>query len=284
MANNMNGNMSPSSDHLSGDNNSGPKARSAWAVTRSVWYAMFIREAIGRTMTDRMGWFWMVLEPFAMVALMVGIRSFIKGDGLIMNAPFIPWMVTGLMGFYLLRDGMIRGMGAVKANQALFTYRQVQTTDPVIVRIFLDGMLRTFVLMIFICIGVLLGLELYPDNVVKSFFSWFSLWALGLGLGLTLSALTTLVEEIEKIVKLVSLPLLIISGVMFPLNHLPHWLLEYAMINPIPHGLEMLRLGFFENYHVVKGASELYLWAFILGSNALGLMLHIRFSHKLKAQ
>ncbi|MDH2421822.1 ABC transporter permease [Cobetia amphilecti] len=280
----MNGEINTPTERPSGDKKSGPKARSAWAVTRSVWYAMFIREAIGRTMTDRMGWFWMVLEPFAMVALMVGIRSFIKGDRLIVNAPFIPWMITGLMGFYLLRDGMTRGMSAVKANQALFTYRQVQTTDPVIVRIFLDGMLRTFVLILFICIGGLLGLELYPDNVVRSFFSWFSLWSLGLGLGLTLSALATLVEEIEKIVKLTSLPLIIISGVMFPLNHLPHWLLEYAMINPIPHGLETLRLGFFENYHVVKGTSELYLWAFILGTNALGLMLHIRFSHKLKAQ
>ncbi|KPM75565.1 ABC transporter permease [Cobetia sp. UCD-24C] len=280
----MNGEINTPTERPLGDKRSGPKARSAWAVTRSVWYAMFIREAIGRTMTDRMGWFWMVLEPFAMVALMVGIRSFIKGDRLIVNAPFIPWMITGLMGFYLLRDGMTRGMSAVKANQALFTYRQVQTTDPVIVRIFLDGMLRTFVLILFICIGGLLGLELYPDNVVRSFFSWFSLWSLGLGLGLTLSALATLVEEIEKIVKLTSLPLIIISGVMFPLNHLPHWLLEYAMINPIPHGLETLRLGFFENYHVVKGTSELYLWAFILGTNALGLMLHIRFSHKLKAQ
>ncbi|KGA02116.1 ABC transporter permease [Cobetia amphilecti] len=276
--------MTTSTERATGDKRSGPKTRSAWAVTRSVWYAMFIREAIGRTMTDRMGWFWMVLEPFAMVALMVGIRSFIKGDRLIVNAPFIPWMITGLLGFYLLRDGMTRGMSAVKANQALFTYRQVQTTDPVIVRVFLDGMLRTFVLILFICIGGLLGLELYPDNVIRSFFSWFSLWSLGLGLGLTLSALATLVEEIEKIVKLTSLPLIIISGVMFPLNHLPHWLLEYAMINPIPHGLEMLRLGFFENYHVVKGTSGFYLWAFILGSNALGLMLHIRFSHKLKAQ
>ncbi|MGP9656301.1 ABC transporter permease, partial [Halomonas sp. AOP35-4E-18] len=84
-------------------------ARTPWQVTRSVWYAMFMREAISRTMADRMGWFWMVFEPFALVAVMVGIRSFISGDRLISNAPFIPWMITGMMGFFLARDGMLRG-------------------------------------------------------------------------------------------------------------------------------------------------------------------------------
>ncbi|WP_438265430.1 ABC transporter permease [Cobetia amphilecti] len=284
MASDMNGDMSSPADHSKGDNKSGPRARSAWAVTRSVWYAMFVREAVGRTMADRMGWFWMIAEPIAMVGIMVLIRSFLKSDRLIINAEFIPWLVVGLMGFHLVKEGMIRGMGAVKANQALFTYRQVQTSDPVIIRNFLEGMIRTFVFLLFIAGGLLLGLPLTPDDALFALFSWLSLWSLGLGLGLTLSVLATLVEEVERIVKIISLPLLIISGVIFPINHLPHWLLEYLMLNPIPHGLELLRLGFFEGYHVVKGTSLLYLWFFILSLNALGLMLHIHFSHKLKAK
>ena len=284
MGSDMNGDLSPPADHSKGDNKSGPKARSALAVTRSVWYAMFVREAVGRTMADRMGWFWMIAEPIAMVGIMVLIRSFLKSDRLIINAEFIPWLVVGLMGFHLVKEGMIRGMGAVKANHALFTYRQVQTSDPVIIRNFLEGMIRTFVFLLFIAGGLLLGLPLTPDDALFALFSWLSLWSLGLGLGLTLSVLATLVEEVERIVKIISLPLLIISGVIFPINHLPHWLLEYLMLNPIPHGLELLRLGFFEGYHVVKGTSLLYLWFFILSLNALGLMLHIHFSHKLKAK
>ncbi len=126
--------------------NSGPRrTRTPWQVTRSVWYAMFMREAISRTMSDRMGWFWMVFEPVAFIGIMVGIRSFVSGDKLIVNAPFIPWMIAGLMGFSLAREGMLRGMGAVEANSALFAYRQVQPVDPVLVRNFLEGMLRSFV-------------------------------------------------------------------------------------------------------------------------------------------
>ncbi|NYT74336.1 ABC transporter permease [Halomonas sp. QX-2] len=265
--------------------NSGPRrARTPWQVTRSVWYAMFMREAISRTMADRMGWFWMIFEPVAFVGIMVAIRSYVSSDRLISNAPFIPWMIAGLMGFSLVREGMLRGMGAVIANNALFAYRQVQPFDPVLVRNFLEGMLRTLVFFIFVIGGLALGLELYPDNAIKVMSGWLSLWCLGLGLGLITSVASTLVPEVGKIVRMVSLPLLIVSGVIFPLNQLPHWLLEYLMYNPIPHGLENLRLGFFDNYQVVHGTSMLYFWLVTLFLNALGLLLHLRFSDRLKAK
>jgi capsular polysaccharide transport system permease protein len=245
---------------------------------------MFMREAISRTMSDRMGWFWMIFEPIAFIGIMAGIRGFISGDKLIVNAPFIPWMVAGLMGFFLVREGMLRGMGAVDANRALFSYRQVRPVDPVLVRNFLEGMLRTFVFVIFIALGLMLGFDFFPDNALKAFYAWFSIWSLGLGLGLVTSVGATLIPEIGKIIRMLSLPLLIISGVMFPLNQLPHWLLEYLMLNPIPHGLETLRLGFFEKYNTIHGTSMLYFWMVTLTLNALGLLMHLRFTDRLKAQ
>lgn len=259
-------------------------ARTPWQVTRSVWYAMFMREALSRTMADRMGWFWMIFEPFALIAIMVAIRSFISGDRLISNAPFIPWMITGMMGFFLVREGMMRGMGAIEGNSALFAYRQVQPIDPVLVRNFLEGMLRSFIFLIFIAGGLMLGLDMYPDNSVRVMAAWLSLWCLGLGLGLVTSVASTLVPEVGKVIRMLSLPLLIISGVIIPLNQLPHWLLEYLMLNPIPHGLEVLRLGFFENYKVVHGTSMLYFWLVTLSLNALGLVMHLRFVDRLKAK
>jgi capsular polysaccharide transport system permease protein len=103
-------------------------------------------------------------------------------------------------------------------------------------------------------------------------------------LGLLSSVGATLVPELGKIIGIISLPLLIISGVIFPINQLPHWLLEYLMLNPIPHGLEFLRLGFFENYKVINGASITYFWLITLSLNALGLLMHLRFVDRLKAK
>ncbi|PAU70563.1 ABC transporter permease [Vreelandella alkaliphila] len=259
-------------------------ARTPWQVTRSVWYAMFVREALSRTMGDRMGWFWMIFEPVAFIGIMIGIRSFIRGDSLVVNAEFIPWLIAGMMGFFLIREGMIRGMGAIEANKSLFAYRQVQPIDPVLVRNFLEGALRTFVFLIFIGGGLMLGLDIFPDNGIRAIAAWLSLWCLGIGCGLITSVAVTLVPEIGKVIGMISLPLMIISGVIMPLNSLPHWLLEYLMLNPIPHGLETLRLGFFENYKVVHGTSMLYFWLFTLTLNSLGLLMHLRFVDKLKAK
>ena len=260
------------------------KSRTPWQVTRSVWYAMFMREAISRTMADRMGWFWMIFEPVAFVGSMVFIRSFIRGDRLIVNAEFIPWMIMGLMGFFLVREGMMQGMGAINANSSLFAYRQVRPIDPVLVRNFLEGMLRTFVFLMFIAGGLMLGLEMNPDNAIRAMGAWLSLWTLGVGLGLCTSVAATMIPEVGRVIRMASLPLLIISGVIFPLNQLPHWLLEYLMLNPIPHGLETLRLGFFERYQVINGTSMLYFWMFTLSTIALGLLLHLRFAERLKAK
>lgn len=245
---------------------------------------MFMREAVSRTMTDRMGWFWMIFEPLAFTLIMVGIRAFIRGDKLIVGADFIPWMIVGMMGFFLIREGMMRGLGAVEANSALFAYRQVQPIDPVLVRNFLEGMLRTFIFLLFIVGGLMLGLDINPDDAIGAFAWWASVWALGLGLGLIVSVVGGLVPEVAKIVRMINMPLLILSGVIFPLNHLPHWLLEYLMLNPIVHALELLRASFFEGYHVVHGTSATYFWMFTLSTLALGMLLHVRFKDKLKAK
>ncbi|QQK64593.1 ABC transporter permease [Cobetia sp. cqz5-12] len=276
--------MNPPSNHSTGDNKSGPKARSAWAVTRSVWFAMFMREAIGRTMTDRMGWFWMIAEPALLLLVMIGIRSFIRGDKLIVNAPFIPWMLVGMMGFFLIREGMMQGLGAINANKALFAYRQVHPIDGVLVRNVLDGLIRTVIFLLFMVGGLMLGTDFRPDNGFQAFGGWLSLWLFGLGLGLVTSVLGSLVPEVSKIIRMLNMPLLILSGVIMPLNQLPHYLLEYLMLNPIVHGLEYIRHGFFEGYQVVHGTSMTYFWAWTLSSLALGLLMHVRFKERLKSQ
>ena len=259
--------------------------RTPWQVTRSVWHAMFIREALARTMADRMAWFWMLFEPIAMIVVMVAIRTVVLGrmrsiDG----ADFIPWMITGLFGFFLVRENMMRPIGAIDANKGLFAYRQVKPIDPVLVRCYLEGLLKSFIFILFIIVGTLLGVDLLPADPLGAITAWVSLWSLGLGAGLIFSALAGLVPEIGKILRIISMPLLIVSGVIIPLNFIPHDLLVYVMWNPIVHGLESLRASFFPLYRPVAGTSFLYLWYWILGMATLGLMLHVRFELRLKRQ
>lgn len=244
-----------------------------------------MREFIGRLMADRMAWFWMLAEPILFVLIMIWVRAVIMGrDATVANAEFIPWLVVGLLGFFLVRENLLRLMTAVEANSGLFAYRQVKPVDTVLVRGYLEGVMKTVVLMVFILGGILFEIDLIAHDFLYFAYAWMMLWALGLGLGLCSSVLNGLVPEIGKIIRMMSLPLLILSGVIIPLHFFPYDVLQYLMYNPIVHGLEMLRDGMFERYYVVPGTDPLYLWYWVLGANALGLMLHLRFEMRLKAK
>lgn len=264
--------------------NNGKGARHPLSVTWSVWHAMFMREAISRTMADRMAWFWMLFEPIAFVAIMVGIRAYTMKGQHIYGAEYIPWTVVGLMGFFLFRETMMQSIGAVEANKALFAYRQVKTVDPVLVRCFLEGMLKSFVFLMFIFVGSLLKINLIPYHPLGVMCDWLSLWALGWGAGLTLSVASSLISEIGKVVRILSLPLLILSGAIVPVQYLPHAIQEYIAWNPVVHGLENMRLSYFDGYRTLEQIDMAYLWLWSLALFALGLALHLRFSQRLKAQ
>lgn len=261
------------------------KARSPWQVTRAVWYAMFMRELVARTMADRMAWFWMIAEPLAMISLMLFIRTVVLGRSrMLMNAEFVPWLIVGLLGFYLFRENMMRSLAAIDMNKSLFAYRQVKPVDTVLVRCYLEFALKTFIFILFIAGGSLLGIPIIPDLPLEAMFSWLSLWMLGLGIGLVVSVLATLVNEIGIIIRVMSVPLLLLSGVIIPVTLLPHYLQPYILLNPIVHGLETLRMAFFQHYVSLPGIDLMYLWYWAMSSILLGLILHQHFEVRLKAR
>ncbi|WP_111414084.1 ABC transporter permease [Billgrantia lactosivorans] len=260
------------------------RSRSAFRVTWSVWRAMFLREALGRITGDRFGWFWMFLEPIAHVLLMVAVRELLGRMRFIVNADFIPWLIVGLMTFFLFREGVTRGMNAIEANRALFAYRQVKPVDPVLVRGFLEGMLKSLVFILLLLGATFLGLEVLPFDPLTALWVWAWVWLLGLGLGLVLSVCAALVPEVAKVVRMIMFPLYFLSGVMIPPYFLPHALQQYLLYNPILHGVERMRLAFFEGYHTINGIDLLYLQLCTLCTIALGLAMHQRFAQKVLAK
>jgi len=85
-------------------------------------------------------------------------------------------------------------------------------------------------------------------------------------------------------VRMMMLPMFLLSGVIIPLQTLPHQVQVYVIYNPVVHGLESLRLSFFEGYKSLPGIDLTYLWLWSLSMIALGLALHLRFDMRLKAQ
>lgn len=259
-------------------------ARSSWSVTTSVWRALFLREASARISAARFAWFWMLIEPIAHVVLLVSVRELLGRVKVIVNADFVPWLIVGITAFILFRYGVTRSLGAIEANQGLFAYRQVKPIDPVLIRAFLEGILQTLVFIALIVGASSLDFDIIPFNPLSAMFIWLCIWLLGFGVGLIVSVTSVLVEEVGRIVKITMFPLYFLSGVMIPMQMLPYDLQYYLLFNPLSHGIESLRLSFFEGYQTLSGINVSYMGYWIFASIAIGLALHIKFAHRLRAQ
>jgi len=257
--------------------------RSPLKVTLGVWKALIIRDALQRTMAERFSWFWMLVEPISHVVLFIAVREVLGRVRFLSGAEFIPWLVVGLMTFFVFREGFLRSIGAIDANKALFSYRQVKPVDTVIARAFVEGLLKSFIFIILILGFELIGIPLMPADPIKAFLLWVLAWTLGLGAGLFFSVANSLVLEVGIIVRVMVLPLYFLSGVMIPLNFLPHDILVYLMYNPLLHLIELMRAAFFEGYRPINNIQVLYVvwWSVIL--MALGLAMHLRFEYRVKA-
>jgi capsular polysaccharide transport system permease protein len=252
-------------------------------VTLSVWKALFLREAVARLFSARAAWFWLIAEPAFHVTYLVFIYSVIRVRT-IGGIDTAVWVVAGMLGFFMFRRTGTQVMNAVGSNRALFTYRQVKPVDTALVRGGVEGFLMVVIVFMELAAFGLLGHKVLPDDPMQVFEAFFFLWLLGIGFGLITSVITELVPEAGSLIKLVMMPLYLLSGVMFSIGVLPPPYRDWLMLNPIAHGLEVVRAGFAGHYHVIPGVSLPYLQGFALMTLFFGLALHRRFALRLVTQ
>ncbi|MDP5134953.1 ABC transporter permease [Rheinheimera baltica] len=258
--------------------------RTAWQVTRDVWRALFLREISARISADRFGWTWLFIEPILHIVILIAIRELLGRTRFIINAEFIPWLVIGLMSFFVFQKSLTRAMGAINANKGLFTYRQIHPVDTVLSRCLVELLLKSVVFAIFIVALSVLDAKIIPHDVIAVILLWLGCWGLGLGCGLVISVVVAILPEMEKVVNIAMTPMYFLSGVMLPLNLLPRNLHDVLLLNPVAHYLELIRLGFFGNYHTLFSINVLYPLVFTFSSILLGLTLHVVFKMRVKAQ
>ena len=260
--------------------------RSPLKVTLDVWYALFMREAIARMTQDRLGPIWLFMEPILHLSIMIAVRNLLGRTGrLIPGAEFIPWLIVGILTFLLFRNQMNRGMQAVESARGLFAYRQVQPVDTIFSRCALEFMLQSLVAVLFLTIFVFIGFSvLRPDDVLAGLVAWVSVALIGLGIALVFSVAISTVKESKKFVGLLTFPLYMLSGVIFPIQYFPHHVREVLMYNPLIHGIESMRMAIFSTYYSVPGIDIMYTYKFAVCLILFGLALHARFRMNIIAQ
>ena len=251
--------------------------RSSLQVTMSVWRALFIRESLGRILSSRGAWFWLLAEPVFNISYLYVLFTIIRVHT-IGGIDAGVWIIVGMLAFFMFRRTSIQMMNAVSANQSLFAYRQVKPIDAVIVRGLLEAGIMLVVSAVVLAGAALLGRDVIPLDPLMVLEGLLGCWLLGVGMGLIMSVVGVLIPEVEKVLNMAMMPLYFISGVMYSMGAVPPPFRGILMWNPVAQGLEMVRQGYSPYYHAAPELNPEYLFAFALVTVFLGLALHRKFA------
>ncbi len=254
--------------------------RPPWQITLAVWHALLLREAVARMFGKRAAAAWLLLEPVAGIGFMLLVFAVLRTRH-IGGMDTALWLSAGLLSYYLFRRTAGQGASAVDANRALFTYRQVKPVDTVLSRCVLEGVLMLLITAWVFAGLALTGVQLQLDAPLQVMASVACLWLLAVGWGLAVSVATELVPEAANLLNLLLMPLMLISGAIFPLSAIPQPWREWLMLNPLAHGMEGVRAGLSPFYNHVPELSMNYLQGCTLVLVFMGLALQRRFRNRL---
>ncbi len=243
-----------------------------FANTLTVWQALFLREALDRFFGSRAAWAWLLVEPAMHIGFMAGIWGMMRKNSMGgLNVSL--WIILGMLSFFLFRRTAVQTLHALDCNKAFFAFRQVRPFDVSLARAGVEAFSMFFVSVFILGAAALMGLDIVPDDPLTVLLALAGLWLFGLGYGLVTSVCMRLVPDSGHIFQILMMPLYLLSGVIMPLIYIPPPYREWLLVNPLIHGLELVRLGFFANYHTLD-VSFAYLYSWALCFFALGLALY----------
>jgi len=232
--------------------------RSPFQITKSVIFALLLREMRTRFGQRRMGAFWMLAEPIIQLMVMTIVMGAIRGRGPVQGIPFPVFLLTGIAPFVMYRGIAMLIMEGLSANRGLFAYKQVTPMDTFIARTIMQCSLASisyvFVMAVFAWYGF--------DMSIHRPLEWLGTLALGValafGMGMVLAVVVDALPEVRTFIRFFFLVLYFSSGALIPVTNFPSYVLPYLAWNPFLHMTELIREDVFPFYRVLDLTSFSY--------------------------
>jgi len=242
---------------------------SAIVIQTRVIGALILREMRTRYGQSHLGYIWALAEPIAFVAVLAGIFISIGRTPPFGNS-IVLFFTTGILPFLLYRNLANSVGSAIESNKALLTYPIVKEIDTLAARAVLEVATLLLVMIIIFYALFLVGIARPPARPYAIIGALTGLGLLGFGMGIINAVIMEHFSSWKNIHALLSRPLFFISGIFFTIDSLPEKVKTIVIWNPILHGVEWMRYGYYMNY---RGNSfdpnYLLLWG--LGVTLIGL-------------
>lgn len=232
--------------------------RTPFRIMQDVLFALVLREYLTRFGSRRMGAFWEIFEPMSNIAFIMFIFGVIRARSM-PGMDFPLFLLTGMIPFFLMRNIIFKLMDSVGANQALFSYPNIKIFDTYIARVLVECSISTIVYSIFIFIfGFWFGYDVFVAYPLEWLFSLLVGILFAFGLGILFSVITQVLPNAKSIIRIMFLPLYLMSGVIFPLWIVPDKYLPWLLWNPFAHIISNIREGVFIHYPGINGVTQTY--------------------------
>jgi len=209
--------------------------------------SLMLREIITRYGRRGLGFVWLVGEPLLFTGSVIILWSIIK-------APYqhgiriAPFVMTGYMTLVMFRHLISYSMGAVSGNVGLLFHQKIKILHVYLSRFLLEFGGATLAFVIVYVTLMAFGQVGLPQDILLLYYGWVTLFILGMGVALVVSALAMEFPVVERIVPVLLYAILPFSGAFTMAAWLPPNLREFYLKVPLPHTVEMIRAGVFGEF------------------------------------
>jgi capsular polysaccharide transport system permease protein len=204
-----------------------------------VIYALMLRETKTRYGRLQIGYLWAFVEPILFITVLGLVFTYLRLRDTA-GLPLVQFLLTGFVPFFLFRDIVVQTMMAVRQNQQLLYFPQVQVFDLGIARTLLE--LSTF-LVVFTTLTFAISFTevevVVIDDILQMLFAACLIAAFAYGTGTAFGALITLFPSIQFMVQV---------AYLYTIEMIPEPARVYAAWNPMLQLIELMRSAYFPGY------------------------------------
>jgi lipopolysaccharide transport system permease protein len=248
------------------------------SIALNLFSAFTLREMRSRYSGSVLGLAWAFIGPLAMLLIYAFVFGHILKPGQSdLGAPsYILFLGAALWPWMMFSDGLLRGMGAIKANASLV--RKVAFPHSVLVlsavgatvALHLAGYVTVLAILAYIYGGISVA------GIPAALLVLAALLVFTVGLALLLAALHTLLPDIEQATQPLLMMLYFLTPVLYPQSVIPEQYRAWFNWNPIALMIQRLREHLFGQ--PALNFTDLIVWMVAIAMFAVGYAVFVRLS------
>lgn len=249
-------------------------------VNLHVLWALMLRESRMAFGTSHWGYLWAMMQPSVALTFLIVVFVLI-GRGAPFGESLALFFATAILCLEYFSKTSVSLMRAFSSNASLFAYPLVERLDTVIARLLLVSSIHALIWALFHAVLIAIGQGQAPWRPELVIMAFLATGMIGLAMGLMNAVIFSFFSSWQHFEKMLGRPLFFLSGTFYVPSLLPPEAVAVIWWNPLLHVVELVRMGFYPDYHSEVFSAGFLAW--FIGLTLLAGLFLERFTRKAAA-